>query len=330
MAALKGDWNSVEHMDNIQRVISDKGETTLHIAVAANQKEFIQNLLNHIKPDDKLVAVNKVGINAFTYAAATGKLDIVKAMLRINPNFAGTVKPLLMATLFGHSEMVEHLSSLTTFDDWDTTDKVELFVACTSVGMYVLAMVISLSTSQEFGNTLEERFTSTTRANVLNLKLELQSMRKGNESITFYLQRIKTVRDKLSTVGVHTDYEELLHVATKEEAETPSHEAEVADPQNLLPLIINSSLNLLLKENLKGLHARSTGKWVIMPLIVITYELFLSRKKNPTTELAAMPSASNSHHTQNAETWLTDFGASDHIIVFANNLSPQVPYQGQV
>jgi hypothetical protein len=56
---------------------------------------------------------------------------------------------------------------------------------------------------------------------------------------------------------------------------------------------------------------------------------FAYQGKNPTTKLAAMASASNLQHTQNTETWLTDSGASDHITASANNLSPQVPYQGQ-
>uniref|UniRef100_A0A2N9IZW0 Integrase catalytic domain-containing protein n=1 Tax=Fagus sylvatica TaxID=28930 RepID=A0A2N9IZW0_FAGSY len=56
---------------------------------------------------------------------------------------------------------------------------------------------------------------------------------------------------------------------------------------------------------------------------------FAYQGKNPTTKLAAMASASNLHHNQNTETWLTDSGASDHITASANNLNPQVPYQGQ-
>uniref|UniRef100_A0A2N9HQ74 Integrase catalytic domain-containing protein n=1 Tax=Fagus sylvatica TaxID=28930 RepID=A0A2N9HQ74_FAGSY len=71
------------------------------------------------------------------------------------------------------------------------------------------------STSQEVWDKLEERFTCTARANVLNLKLELQAIKKGNESVNSYLQRIKTVRDKLSAVGVQSDPEELLHVILK-------------------------------------------------------------------------------------------------------------------
>uniref|UniRef100_A0A2N9I2X8 Reverse transcriptase Ty1/copia-type domain-containing protein n=1 Tax=Fagus sylvatica TaxID=28930 RepID=A0A2N9I2X8_FAGSY len=77
-------------------------------------------------------------------------------------------------------------------------------------------MVVGKSSSQEVWNTLEERFTSTARSNVLNLKLELQSIKKaGNETVSSYLQRIKTVRDKLSAVGVHSDHEELTHVILK-------------------------------------------------------------------------------------------------------------------
>jgi hypothetical protein len=50
---------------------------------------------------------------------------------------------------------------------------------------------------------------------VLNLKLELQAIKKGNETVSSYLQRIKTVREKLSAVGVQSDLEELLHVILK-------------------------------------------------------------------------------------------------------------------
>ena len=77
-------------------------------------------------------------------------------------------------------------------------------------------MVIGKSSSQEVWNTQEERFTSTARSNVLNLKLELQSIKKtGNETVSTYLQRIKTLREKLSAVGVHSDHEELIHVILK-------------------------------------------------------------------------------------------------------------------
>jgi hypothetical protein len=92
---------------------------------------------------------------------------------------------------------------------WKKRDKALLTLLYSTLSSPVLAMVVGLSTSQEVWNNLEERFTCTARANVLNLKLELQSIKKGNDSVSSYLQRIKTVRDKLSAVGVQSDHEEL-------------------------------------------------------------------------------------------------------------------------
>uniref|UniRef100_A0A2N9GV31 Reverse transcriptase Ty1/copia-type domain-containing protein n=1 Tax=Fagus sylvatica TaxID=28930 RepID=A0A2N9GV31_FAGSY len=209
----------------------------------------------------------------------------------------------------------------------------------------VLAMVVGKSTSQEVWNTLEERFTSTTRANVLNLKLELQSIKKGgNESVSVYLQRIKTVRDKLSAVGVQSDPEELLHVILKEQS---LHEA--SDP------LSNSALAMFVSNNKpstgfnnnqsfnrgrgRNNYSRGRGKperptcqicWKMGHYAIDCYHRmdFAYQGKNPTTKLAAMASASNLQHTQTTETWLTDTGATDHLTANANNLSPQAPYQG--
>uniref|UniRef100_A0A2N9J617 Integrase catalytic domain-containing protein n=1 Tax=Fagus sylvatica TaxID=28930 RepID=A0A2N9J617_FAGSY len=55
---------------------------------------------------------------------------------------------------------------------------------------------------------------------------------------------------------------------------------------------------------------------------------FAYQGKNPPTKLAAMANASNLHYTQNSETWLTNSGASDHIIANASTLNSQTPCQG--
>ena len=47
-------------MEKIQRKITKKGETTLHIAAAANQEEFVRNLLKTMI-NDNLTAENTVG-----------------------------------------------------------------------------------------------------------------------------------------------------------------------------------------------------------------------------------------------------------------------------
>uniref|UniRef100_A0A2N9IPP4 Integrase catalytic domain-containing protein n=1 Tax=Fagus sylvatica TaxID=28930 RepID=A0A2N9IPP4_FAGSY len=98
---------------------------------------------------------------------------------------------------------------------WKKKDKALLTLIYSTLSSPVLAMVVGSTTSQEVWNRLEEKFTCTARANVLNLKLELQGIKKGNESISSYLQKIKCTRDRLSAVGVHVDNEELLHMILK-------------------------------------------------------------------------------------------------------------------
>ena len=125
-------------MPNIQREITKKRETTLHIAAAANQEEFVKNLVERMSSDD-ITAENTVGSTALAYAAATGNVNIAKAMLKKNralPNLGSGMKPLLMAALLEHYQMVEHLSRSTKTSEWDIRDQTELFVTYARVGYY--------------------------------------------------------------------------------------------------------------------------------------------------------------------------------------------------
>jgi hypothetical protein len=56
---------------------------------------------------------------------------------------------------------------------WKKRDKALFTLIYSTLSPPVLAMVVGKGTSQEVWETLEERFTCTARANVLNLKLEL-------------------------------------------------------------------------------------------------------------------------------------------------------------
>jgi hypothetical protein len=76
-----------------------------------------------------------------------------------------------------------------------------------------LGLIIGLKDAREIWETLKRRFTSISRSNVLNLKNDLHSIKKENNSIAKYLQKIKDAR--LATVGVIVDDEELLHILIK-------------------------------------------------------------------------------------------------------------------
>ncbi|GMY13703.1 isoform 2 of ankyrin repeat domain-containing protein 17 [Fagus crenata] len=92
--------------------------------------------------DDKLEALNSKENTALCYAAATGNVNIAKLMLKKNKDLAnvGSVKPVFMAALLGHADMVNFLSPWTKIAEWDITEQVELFVTYASVGMYEQAL----------------------------------------------------------------------------------------------------------------------------------------------------------------------------------------------
>ncbi|XP_050259629.1 uncharacterized protein LOC126704635 [Quercus robur] len=75
--------------------------------------------------------------------------------------------------------------------------------------------MIGITTSREVWNTLKQRFTSTLRANKLNLKLELQSLKKGSDLVNNFLLKTKIARDKLLAVGVVVDNEELICIVLR-------------------------------------------------------------------------------------------------------------------
>ena len=96
------------------------------------------------------------------------------------------------------------------FLTWRIKDKALLSLINSTLTPQVFSLVVGTTTSRDVWNTLEQRFTSTLRANILNLKLELQSLKKGSDSVNTFLQKIKIARDKLLAVVVIVDNEELI------------------------------------------------------------------------------------------------------------------------
>ncbi|XP_030954299.1 uncharacterized protein LOC115976899 isoform X2 [Quercus lobata] len=143
LAVLNGDWKFVENMDRIQTIITDKGATTLHIAAAANQEDFVKNLVKKLS-EEELEVENYAENTALSYAAATGNVNIAMAMLEKNSRLAnlGKVKPLSMAASLGHSEMVDYLYEKTEVHKWEEDEKAKLFITCVEGNLYGIAMKI--------------------------------------------------------------------------------------------------------------------------------------------------------------------------------------------
>uniref|UniRef100_A0A2N9FKJ8 Integrase catalytic domain-containing protein n=1 Tax=Fagus sylvatica TaxID=28930 RepID=A0A2N9FKJ8_FAGSY len=65
------------------------------------------------------------------------------------------------------------------FQLWNTRDQALLTLINSTLSFAVLSMVVGHNSAQAVWKTLEHRFTSTSRANILNLKIELHNLKKG-------------------------------------------------------------------------------------------------------------------------------------------------------
>lgn len=98
---------------------------------------------------------------------------------------------------------------------WKIHDKALMTLIIATLSPSVLSCIIGWISSRQMWETLRERFTSITRTNIVQLKIDLQNIKKGPETIDQYLQRIKDSRDQLATVGVTISDEDIVIVALR-------------------------------------------------------------------------------------------------------------------
>lgn len=78
-----------------------------------------------------------------------------------------------------------------------------------------MSCIIGYSSANEMWMSLRYRFSTVTKASIFQMKLKLQNIKKGSDSISQYLQRIKDVRDHLSAAGVSFKDDDIMILALK-------------------------------------------------------------------------------------------------------------------
>ncbi|XP_031247659.1 uncharacterized protein LOC116105369 [Pistacia vera] len=69
-----------KHKNDIRARISKEGDTALHIAAAAEQTDFLKNLVDNINKED-LATTNNAGNTAFCLAAVSGNVELAQVMM---------------------------------------------------------------------------------------------------------------------------------------------------------------------------------------------------------------------------------------------------------
>ena len=95
---------------------------------------------------------------------------------------------------------------------WCAKDQVLISMISATLSQLALSLVISQKSAKGVWDSLERRYTSMSRTNVLGLKRDLNNIKKNIDSISVYMQKIKECKDKLEAVGVIMEDEELLHI----------------------------------------------------------------------------------------------------------------------
>uniref|UniRef100_A0A2N9ETD4 Uncharacterized protein n=1 Tax=Fagus sylvatica TaxID=28930 RepID=A0A2N9ETD4_FAGSY len=101
------------------------------------------------------------------------------------------------------------------YKQWKTCDQALKTLINATFSPSALTLVLAQTTAQGVWQVLERRYTSLSRTHVWSLKAELDRVKKNNDFITVYLDRVTVIRDKLGSVGVLIDDEDLLHVVLK-------------------------------------------------------------------------------------------------------------------
>ncbi|KAJ8646752.1 hypothetical protein MRB53_008500 [Persea americana] len=89
----------------------------------------------------------------------------------------------------------------TKYLEWIQQDQHLITWINSTLSETVLPYVVGLSTSKSIWDALSKRYSSLSRSHVLQLKNQLQHIKKGSLSMQDYLQQIKMLTDKLAMSG---------------------------------------------------------------------------------------------------------------------------------
>ncbi|XP_060192872.1 uncharacterized protein LOC132622304 [Lycium barbarum] len=150
-AALKDNWRIAEPIlkkdpSFATHQISERGETVLHIAAAARSTKILGQLMKLMKTGD-LELLNLDGSTAFCFAAASGLVEIAKAMKEKNPNLPNirgedNALPITVAAMVGNKAMVSYLYGVTNLDALQEKDRYDLLETFIQNEMYDVALNI--------------------------------------------------------------------------------------------------------------------------------------------------------------------------------------------
>ena len=98
------------------------------------------------------------------------------------------------------------------YSQWKARDKALFSLISSTLSPSIISLVMGQTSASRIWKIIVNNYTSISRSSIVTLKRELNSIKKNSDSVTNYLQKIKKARNKLVSVGVHINDEEILHI----------------------------------------------------------------------------------------------------------------------
>ncbi|KAM1503068.1 hypothetical protein COP1_028120 [Malus domestica] len=98
---------------------------------------------------------------------------------------------------------------------WKMHDRALMQLMIATLSTTTMSCVIGSQSFHEMWVNLTERFSAVTKATIFQMKTELQNIKKGSESVSVYLQKIKDARDHLPAIGVIFEDDDIIILALK-------------------------------------------------------------------------------------------------------------------
>ena len=93
---------------------------------------------------------------------------------------------------------------------WNEKDKKVMFLISQNVSNGMIGHIQDLDTSKDAWDTLERLYSTNTKARKIQLKNELNNMKKNNLSVNDYVLKIKEVSDALGSIGATPEDDDLV------------------------------------------------------------------------------------------------------------------------
>lgn len=110
-------------------------------------------------------------------------------------------------------EETEEMRANPAYAAWHRQDQLLSAWLQSSLSESTMVMVVGLDSSHKIWQALETNYSSQSKAKIMQYKLQLQTLKKENLSMTDYLNKIKTCCDLLGSAGCRVSNEDhILHI----------------------------------------------------------------------------------------------------------------------